>query len=251
VKASSTVVTMLPSSPHVRSVYTENGGILSGLRNLQDDTLCIDSTTLDVEIARTVSDQVCQAGGTMVDAPVSGGVTGAQAASLTFLVGGTKRSFDSASPVLSHMGQRVIHCGPTGAGLAAKICNNLILGVHQVVASEAMLLGQRLGLDPAVLASVISTSTGASWSMSVNNPVPSALPGSSPPCERDYEGGFASSLMLKDMGLATDLAEKYNSPLPLGGATRELYQRLVSERPEYGKKDFSVVYQYLQNGNNQ
>jgi hypothetical protein len=151
----------------------------------------------------------------MVDAPVSGGmrglqiqerirlirffagVTGAKAGTLSFLVGGRKEAFTRASPILTLMGQRIIHCGPAGSGLAAKICNNLMLGVEQIVVAEAMLLGQRLGLDPAVLASVINSSTGACWSSSVNNPVPGALPEKSPPCERGFEGGFATELMIK------------------------------------------------------
>ena len=124
-------------------------------------------------------------------------MTGAKARTLSFLVGGRKEAFTRASPILALMGQRIIHCGPAGSGLAAKICNNLMLGVEQIVAAEAMLLGQRLGLDPAVLASVINSSTGACWSSSVNNPVPGALPDKSPPCERGFEGGFATELMIK------------------------------------------------------
>ena len=127
----------------------------------------------------------------------SAGVTGAKAGTLSFLVGGSKQAFARASPILELMGQRTIHCGPAGSGLAAKICNNLMLGVEQIVVAEAMLLGQRLGLDPGVLASVINSSTGACWSSSVNNPVPGALPGKTPPCERGFEGGFATELMIK------------------------------------------------------
>ena len=192
---------MLPSSPHVRNVYSEEDGIIPALRSLPPEavasTLCIDSTTLDVEVARTVSRTVRAAGASMVDAPVSGGVTGAKAGTLSFLVGGPKPAYNLAYPVLTHMGKQIIHCGGSGAGLAAKICNNLILGVQQIVVAEGMLLGQKLGLDPQVLASVVNSSTGACWSSSVNNPVPGALPGKEPPCERDYEGGFATSLMLK------------------------------------------------------
>jgi 3-hydroxyisobutyrate dehydrogenase-like beta-hydroxyacid dehydrogenase len=125
------------------------------------------------------------------------GVTGAKAGTLSFLVGGTAADFRRSHAVLVHMGSRVIHCGTSGAGLSAKICNNLILGVEQIVVAEAMLLGQKLGLDAAVLAGVINNSTGGCWSSSVNNPVPSALPDRSPPCQRDYDGGFATSLMLK------------------------------------------------------
>lgn len=127
----------------------------------------------------------------------SSGVTGAKAATLSFLVGGTEDAFKLTEPILQHMGKRIIHCGASGSGLASKICNNLVLGVEQIVTAEAMLLGQRLGVKPGVLADVINSSTGACWSCSVNNPVPSALPDKSPPCERDYDGGFATALMLK------------------------------------------------------
>lgn len=264
--ASRTVVTMLPSSPHVRNVYVEEDGIISALRALPPEiaqsTLCIDSTTLDVEVARDVAAEVERAGAAIVDAPVSGGVTGARAATLSFLVGGPEKAFKVAYPHLLNMGKNVIYCGDSGAGLVAKICNNLILGVQQIVVAEGMLLGQRLGLDPKVLASVINSSTGACWASSVNNPAPSALPDKSPPCERDYEGGFATSLMLKvcftapvlsqhssrttqDMGLATDLAESTGIPLPLGNAAEKIYADVVSEDPELANKDFSSVYRYL------
>ncbi|KAI0831144.1 3-hydroxyisobutyrate dehydrogenase [Trametes gibbosa] len=249
VRASRTVVTMLPSSPHVRNVYVEEDGIVSALRSLPSEvaqsTLCIDSTTLDVSVARTVAGEVQMVGAAIVDAPVSGGVTGAKAAALSFLVGGPEKAFKLAYPHLLHMGKNVIYCGDSGAGLVAKICNNLILGVQQIVVSESMLLGQKLGLDPKVLASVINSSTGACWASSVNNPAPGALPGKAPPCERDYDGGFATSLMLKDMGLATDLADSTGTPLPLGNAAEKIYADVVSEDPELSNKDFSSVYRYL------
>jgi len=238
---------MLPSSSDVQTVY--NGGIIPTLRNLAPDAakqiLCIDSTTLDVTVSREVTRNVIAAGASMVDAPVSGGVTGARAATLAFLVGGTDASFKAVHPVLSMMGQRIVHCGPAGAGLAAKICNNLILGVQQIVAAEAMILGQKLGLDPVVLTSVIGSSTGNCWSISVNNPVQFALPGKSPPCERDYEPGFASALMEKDMGLATDIARQTGIRLPLGETAGILYSFMIAQQPELGQKDFSSVYRFL------
>jgi 3-hydroxyisobutyrate dehydrogenase len=201
---------MLPSSPHVQKVYTtQEGGIIPALQSLGHEdavsTFCIDSTTLDVAVARSVAKAVSHLGATMVDAPVSGGVTGAKAGTLSFLVGGTKDAYERVSPVLSRMGKRVMYCGPSGAGLAAKICNNMVLGVQQVVVAEAMLLGQKLGLEPAVLAEVINNSTGACWASSVNNPVPGALPDKEPPCTRDFEGGFATSLMLKVCSLMQTL----------------------------------------------
>ncbi|KAJ7043258.1 3-hydroxyisobutyrate dehydrogenase [Mycena alexandri] len=245
--ASELIVTMLPSSAQVDTVY--NGDIIPALRGLPPalarTTLCIDSTTLDVDVSRAVSASVIATGASMVDAPVSGGVTGAKAGTLAFLVGGTPDAFQAVHPILSLMGQRIVHCGPAGAGLGAKICNNLILGVQQVVVAEAMILGQKMGLDPAVLSSVIGSSTGACWSVSVNNPVPSALPAASPPCERDYEGGFATVLMEKDMGLASDIASKTGTALPLGDAARRLYEEMVKQRPELARKDFSSVYRFL------
>jgi 3-hydroxyisobutyrate dehydrogenase len=247
--AARTIVTMLPSSPHVRSVYTESGGIISGLsslpKHLADETFCIDSTTLDVEVARGVAREVGSTGAQIVDAPVSGGVTGARAGTLSFLVGGTEPAFELAHPTLSHMGKRIIHCGSSGAGLGAKICNNLVLGVEQIVVAEAMLLGQKLGLDPAILAGVINCSTGGCWASSVNNPVPAALPEGSPPCERGYEGGFGTALMLKDMGLASDIAAKSETPLPLGEAAEKIYADAIKEQPDLARKDFSSVYEYL------
>ncbi|CAL1704274.1 unnamed protein product [Somion occarium] len=250
IRASQTVVTMLPSSPHVRQVYeSEAEGIIPALRSLPSEdihsTLCIDSTTLDVQVARDMAAEVNKLGATMVDAPVSGGVSGAKAGTLSFLVGGSEAAFKRVSPILAHMGKKVFHCGPSGAGLGAKICNNLVLGVEQIVVAEAMLLGLKLGLEPAVLASVINNSTGACWSSSVNNPVPGALPDKEPPCTRDYEGGFATTLMLKDMGLASEIADACGSPLPLGEAAENIYAEVVKKEPQLANKDFSSVYHYL------
>ncbi|KAI0080602.1 3-hydroxyisobutyrate dehydrogenase [Panus rudis PR-1116 ss-1] len=245
--ASQTVITMLPSSPHVKKVY--EGGIIPALKSLSREdaaaTLCIDSTTLDVQVARDTAQEVQSLGATMVDAPVSGGVAGAKAGTLSFMVGGSDSAFKRVSPILSLMGRKIFHCGPNGAGLGAKICNNLVLGVQQIVVAEAMLLGQKLGLEPAVLANVINSSTGACWSCSVNNPVPGALPDKEPPCTRNYEGGFATSLMLKDMGLASEIADACASPLPLGEAAEALYAEVVQQEPELANRDFSSVYQYL------
>ncbi|KAF7966847.1 hypothetical protein HWV62_36895 [Athelia sp. TMB] len=249
VLASQTIVTMLPSSPHVQTVYAQANGIIPTLRALPPDaaraTLCIDSTTLDVKVARDVAADVILTGADIVDAPVSGGVTGAKAGTLAFMVGGTPDGFGRAQPTLAHMGARIVHCGPSGAGLGAKICNNLILGVQQVAIAEGMLLGQKLGLDPAVLAGVINSSTGGCWASSVNNPVPGALPEKAPPCERGFEGGFATALMLKDMGLATDIANETGSPLPLAHAAEMIYSAMLESHPELARKDFSSVYRYL------
>jgi len=240
---------MLPSSPQVNAVYKEERGILPALAQLKraevEDTVLIDSTTLHVEVARQIASEAVGMGAKMVDAPVSGGVAGAKAGTLSFLVGGTPSAFTQVEPVLELMGKRIIHCGESGAGLAAKICNNLVLGVEQIVVGEAMLLGRNLGLDPAVLASVINSSTGACWSCHTNNPVPSSLPDKSPPCERDYDGGFATALMLKDMGLAIESASNSGVSMPLGNAAETVYRDVVAQRPDLARKDFSSVYQYL------
>ncbi|EIN07680.1 3-hydroxyisobutyrate dehydrogenase [Punctularia strigosozonata HHB-11173 SS5] len=248
--ASQTVITMLPSSPHVQQVYTQpDSGILPALRTLSEeqaeDSLFIDSTTLDVRVAQDVAELVARTGGQMVDAPVSGGVVGAKAGTLSFLVGGTEEAYHLASPLLARMGQRIIHCGPSGSGLAAKICNNLVLGIQQIAISEAMLLGQGLGLDPAVLAGVVNSSTGNCWASNTNNPVPGALPEKSPPCERDYEGGFATALMLKDLGLASSIAKARNSPLPLGEVAEKIYAQVIDSNESLIRKDFSSVYLHL------
>jgi len=175
------------------------------------------------------------------------GVTGAKAGTLAFLVGGTPSSFATASPLLSLMGARLIHCGPAGAGLAAKICNNLILGCQQVAVAEGMLLGQKLGLTPRVLASVINSSTGRCWSSEVNNPVQGALE-VEPPCERGYEGGFATSLMHKDMLLAEESAANTATPIRLAMLARRIYEDTITVDPRYARKDFSSVYEYYAKG---
>ncbi|KAI0029731.1 NAD binding domain of 6-phosphogluconate dehydrogenase-domain-containing protein [Vararia minispora EC-137] len=248
--ASSTIITMLPSSPQVESVYTGEFGMLPELAKMPEgerrDTLFIDGTTLDVDVGRAVAAQARGLGAEMVDAPVSGGVTGAKASTLSFLVGGPEQSFERAKPFLGLMGGRILHCGPSGAGLAAKICNNLVLGVEQVVVAEAMLLGQKLGLDAKILADVINSSTGGCWASSVNNPVSGALTDKEPPCERDYEGGFATGLMLKDLGLATTAAAATGSSSPLAGAAEGIYRDAVERHGELWTKDFSSVYSYLE-----
>ncbi|KZO89779.1 hypothetical protein CALVIDRAFT_547738 [Calocera viscosa TUFC12733] len=249
-QASRVIVTMLPSSPQVKQVYGGASGIIPALRTLHKDdaesTICIDATTLDINVAKEVANDVKSTLAEMVDAPVSGGVTGAEAGTLSFLVGGTPEAFERASKFIVHMGQRVIHCGSFGSGLAAKICNNMVLGVEQIVVAEAMLLGKNLGLDPQVLAQVINSSTGGCWASSVNNPVPGSLPGKSPPSERDYEGGFQTALMLKDMGLAIDSGTSTETPLPLGQAAQHIYKDVVTRHAELATKDFSSVYRYLE-----
>jgi len=249
VQLSQTVITMLPSSPQVRTVYSESAGIIPTLRSLPENiarsTLCIDSTTLAVDVARAVAYEVIQAGAQMIDAPVSGGVVGAKAGTLAFLVGGTEEAHNAALPSLRKMGKHIFHCGESGLGLVAKICNNLVLGVEQIVVAEAMLLGQELGLDAASLARVINSSTGGCWASSFNNPVPFVMADHTPPCENNYEGGFSTALMLKDMGLACRSGSSCGIRLPLGEAAESIYREVIKQCPELEKKDFSSVFVFL------
>lgn len=256
-KLSGTVVTMLPSSPQVKSVYTEENGILEGLAGLdastkaQTETLLIDCTTLDPKVAVDTAAQIKQAGPgrfDMIDAPVSGGVVGANAGTLSFMVGSdSEETFARAEPYLALMGSRAVHCGKNGNGLIAKIANNLLLGISMLGVTEAMLLGTAHGLPPKVLAGIINTSTGKCWSSEVNNPCPGALEGTkySPPADRDYEGGFAARLMSKDLKLAMNTAKLEGVPTPLGQLTSSIYEALGSN-DIYMNKDFAVAFKALQ-----
>ncbi|GAA5849319.1 hypothetical protein JCM9279_006448 [Rhodotorula babjevae] len=247
-RMAATIVTMLPSRHEVDDVYCGENGIFDALEGLSDarrkETLLIDCTTGDrehsIEVARRASDL----GVDMVDAPVSGGVVGADKGTLSFMVGGSEQAFNRAQPHLAKMGARFIHCGPSGNGLAVKICNNLLLGINMIGTAEAMLLGESLGLKPDVLASVINTSTGKCWPSEVNNPAPGALPGVGTPADRNYSGGFLTRLMSKDLNLALTSAAHSSTPLPLGQLAAKLYERL-SARDEFSSRDFSVVYEYL------
>ena len=256
-----TVVTMLPSSPEVKSVYTEEGGILEGLETFKGSsgpesegkTLLIDSTTLDPITAVEVANMIKQAGGgegglfDMIDAPVSGGVVGASAGTLSFMVGSNStESFKQAEPFLAKMGSRSIHCGKNGNGLIAKIANNLLLGISMLGVTEAMLLGTAHGLPAHVLAGIINTSTGKCWSSEVNNPAPGALKGTnhSPPADRDYQGGFAARLMSKDLKLALTAAQAEGVPTPLGTLTSSIYEALGTN-DDFKDKDFGVAFKAL------
>lgn len=253
----STIITMVPSSPQVEQVYMSEGGIVEGLLSLSDpsdpnaSTLCIDCTTLDPLVAVRAAEQVKKAGREgmfdMIDAPVSGGVVGARAGTLSFMVGSNShQSFAMSEPILLKMGSRAIHCGKNGNGLIAKIANNLLLGVSMLGTCEAMLLGTTHGLSPQILAHIINTSTGRCWSSEVNNPAPGALHGTdkSPPAERDYEGGFAARLQAKDLGLAMSAAQQKGVPTPLGQLAATIYQA-IGDNPDYMNKDFSVALKAL------
>jgi len=242
--ASKTIITMLPSSPHVRAVYgvTPAGADTGLLANMQPGTLCIDSSTIDQSTSIEVADVVAGKQSAYVDAPVSGGVGGAQNATLTFMVGGDEASFKRASKYLAWMGKNTVHCGKVGNGEAAKICNNMLLAIGMVGVAETMNLGERMGLDAKLLASIINTSSGRCWSSDTYNPVPGVIEGIPP--SKNYAGGFGSSLMAKDLGLAQNASTSVQAPTPLGSMAHQVY-RLLAQNPKYSHLDFGVVYQFL------
>jgi len=234
------VITMLPSSPHVRAVYTGENGVLSGVR---PDVPLVDSSTIDPHTAREIAAGAVRQGNPMADAPVSGGVGGAEAATLTFMVGASKELFEGIRPVLSQMGRNIAHCGESGNGQVAKICNNLLLAISMIGVAEAMTLGVALGIDPKVLAGVINTSSGRCWSSDTYNPYPGVM--ENVPAARGYTGGFGSDLMLKDLGLAMDAARQAKQSPVLGAAAQQLYQSM-NARGE-GGKDFSAIIKLYRN----
>jgi 3-hydroxyisobutyrate dehydrogenase len=228
------VVTMLPAAAHVRTVLTAADGVLAGIAK---GVTIIDSSTIDPASAREFAALAAAHGNSFVDAPVSGGTGGAVAGTLTFMVGGTAAVYESVKPVLSGMGKNIVHCGDTGTGQVAKICNNLVLGVTMAGVAEAMALGEALGIDPKVLGGIMNTSTGRSWSSDTYNPFPGVI--ETAPSSRGYTGGFGTDLMLKDLGLATDAAKGVRQPAFMGALAQQLYQAMSSRGD--GKLDFSAV----------
>ena len=228
------VITMLPAAVHVRSVYLGEEGLLAAL---PDGAVAVDSSTIDPQTAREVAQVAAGRGVAMADAPVSGGTGGAQAGTLTFMVGATPELFNRIQPVLSDMGRNIVHCGEVGTGQVAKVCNNLLLGISMIGVAEAMALGDALGIDTKVLASIINTSTGRCWSSDTYNPWPGII--ETAPSSRGYTGGFGADLMLKDLGLATEAAKQVRQPVLLGALAQQLYQSM-SQRGE-GGKDFSGI----------
>ena len=232
------VITMLPSSPHVRSVYQRELGILA---KVAPGTLLIDCSTIDPITARDVAMDARAKGCGMLDAPVSGGVGGAEAGTLTFMVGGEAKDFEAARPVLLAMGKNIVHCGASGNGQVAKICNNAMLAVEMIATSEAMTLAARLGMDPKVFASIVNTSSGRCWSSDTYNPYPGVL--DNVPAARAYAGGFGVDLMLKDLGLVADAARAAKHPVMMGALAQQIYQKHSAEG--HGAKDFSsIILQY-------
>jgi 3-hydroxyisobutyrate dehydrogenase len=236
VKDADVVITMLPASKHVRSVF-ENDVV----PNATKGALLIDCSTIDVSSAREVGASLNELGFAFVDAPVSGGIAAAAGGTLTFMVGGTDAAFERARPILEPMAKAVIHAGELGAGQAAKICNNMILGATMVATCEAFALAQKLGLDLRTFFDISSKASGQSWSMTTYCPVPGVGPET--PADHDYEGGFAAALMLKDLKLAADAAQSVGAYTPMGAEAEELYQRFVDRGG--GNKDFSGIIKMI------
>lgn len=229
------IVTMLPKGEHVLSVWTEMKAMLAAGK------LLIDCSTIDVESAGKAHALAASAKCHSLDAPVSGGISGAAQATLTFMAGGEQKAFDAAKPILEAMGRRIVHCGGPGAGQAAKICNNMLLGISMIGACEAFALGEKLGLTHQALFDVISTSSGQCWSVNTYCPVPGPVPTS--PANRDYQPGFAAALMLKDLLLSQEAASSVSAQTPLGQAASDLYRQF--EQAGNGMKDFSGIIEML------
>ena len=238
VAAGETVITMLPAGPDVRLIYLGDGGILAQARR---DALLIDCSTIDVESARAVAAAASDAGFDMLDAPVSGGVVGAETAGLTFMVGGNAQAFERARPLLTAMGRTIVYAGPAGNGQAAKICNNMILGISMIAVCEAFALAERLGLAAQTLFDISAKSSGQCWALTSYCPVPGPVPAS--PANRDYVAGFTAAMMLKDLRLAQQAAGGSAAATPLGAAAANLYQLFVDE--ETGGLDFSAIYRFI------
>lgn len=229
------VVTMLPSGGHLLAALAD------WLPHLRPGTLLIDCSTIDVDSARAAHALAGERGHLSLDAPVSGGVGGARAATLTFMAGGSEEALERGRPVLDAMGKRIVHCGDGGAGQAAKICNNMLLGISMIGVAEAFVLAERLGLSHQALFDVASTSSGQCWSLTAYCPVPGPVPAS--PANDGYQPGFAAALMLKDLRLAADAAKATGSRTPLGAAAAEIYDAFVAAGD--GGTDFSGIVRHL------
>lgn len=232
------IITMLPKGEHVISVWTEL------CRLVPPGTLLIDCSTIDVESARAAHRLAASAGAVPLDAPVSGGTGGASAGTLTFMAGGDAAAFSRAEPILQAMGRRIVHCGEAGAGQAAKICNNMILGISMIGVCEAFALAEKLGLSHQALFDVASTSSGQCWSLTSYCPVPGPVPAS--PANNSYEPGFAAALMLKDLLLSQEAAKASGAETPLGARAAELYARFDADG--HGGQDFSGIIEMLREG---
>lgn len=238
VKDADIVITMLPGNDHVKKVYLESGVI----HHAKAGALFIDSSTINADVARDVAAAASQKGFRMIDAPVSGGTAGAAAGTLTFIVGGANADLEAARPLLEKMGKNIFHAGASGAGQMAKICNNMLLAVLMIGTSEALSLGARGGLDPKVLSEIMSKSSGRNWALEVYNPMPGVM--ENVPASRGYTGGFGTDLMLKDLGLAMEIAQSAGAQTPLGTHARDLYK--AHSEAGHGKLDFSSILKLIE-----
>ena len=230
------VVSMLPAGQHVESVYLGEDGLIN---HLDCNTLVIDSSTIDTATVRKVASALNDKGIHFIDAPVSGGVGGAKAGTLTFIVGGEEADFEKAKTVLNDMGKNIFHAGEHGAGQVAKVCNNMLLSVLMAGTSEALQLGIDNGLDPKVLSEIMLQSSGRNWTLEVYNPCPNVM--DNVPSSNNYEGGFMVDLMAKDLGLAMETAVKSQSSTPMGALARSLFA--LHSGQGNGKKDFSSIFE--------
>jgi 3-hydroxyisobutyrate dehydrogenase len=231
-------ITMLPASQHVRNVYLGPEGLLELVGS---PATFIDCSTIDPQTAREVALQAKRLGHHMLDAPVSGGTAGAQAGTLTFMVGAEDELFEKNKPILASMGKNIVHCGASGNGQVAKVANNMLLAISMIGTAEAMSLGVSLGMDAKVLAGIINTSSGRCWSSELYNPYPGVL--DNVPASRGYSGGFGTDLMLKDLGLAMEAARGAKRPVPLGALSQQLYQTFSAQG--HGALDFSAIINLL------
>jgi len=228
------LISMLPASKQVESLYLGEDGLLS---KLDKTVLIIDCSTIAPDSAIKVANQAKGLDLSMVDAPVSGGVVGAQESTLTFIVGGAENNVERARPLLEKMGSNIFHAGSNGAGQVAKVCNNMLLAIHMCGTAEAIALGVKNGLDASVLSEIMRKSSGGNWSLEVYNPYPGVM--TTAPASRNYEGGFLNKLMAKDLGLAKEASESSNAETPMGDLARKLYQDLINQG--YEDLDFSSI----------
>lgn len=232
------VITMLPTPDIVKQTYRGANGIIA---NSKKGSILIDSSTVGPDTPRELAPEAQAKGLTFVDAPVTGAVPAARAGTLTFLVGGTEAECASVRDVLLAMGKHVVHCGPTGAGQAAKICNNMCLAINMISTAETLGLAQRLGLSPKLMTDILNISSGRSWCSEIYNPAPNVA--ENVPSNNDYEGGFMVELLAKDLALVQHSASQVKAPLPLGGQALQVYMTMSNNG--MGRKDFSSVYKFL------
>lgn len=237
------VMTMVPTPKHVLEVYLGPNGVVSGGK-AKAGTILIDSSTIDPQTSQQVAEEAVKAGLDFVDAPVSGAVPAARAATLTFMVGGKKESVDAIRELLLAMGKNVIHTGAVGTGVTAKLCNNMMLAISMIGTSETLNLGARLGLDPQMLTQILNISSGRTWVSEGYNPVP-GVGDEKLPANHQYKGGFGTSLIAKDLNLAQSIAVQSQSPTPMGALASQLYRMMLNNG--LGDKDFSYTYQFFKN----